>query len=506
MSANPSQLMLPQSATTVAKTPPPASSTRTTTKESKLPNKRLELYNSLFGEGGNKTCEQTGLQLTQSLNYSLHTFLHLSDTNWVLAVIDVDSFDNIQEKYGEQNATRKIVQIGHVIKSFCDNDPRKLKGFKCNDLVGVDPLQEESIHDIFALLMYCHPKIVKSEKYILKLISKIQQQTNESVCAGIAKMNSWESFQEWKQRAFKNLQNVQNTFGTSTNNLFYSDIHVKYVNAKKETLVANVDQKQDEKQQQQRPVAKLKLGNKEEFDQKMQEISNNEDYEWISAIMAIDDWKSFEFLNNYNKQAVKQEMDKMEQEMFHLFDIYGNGTTKNEFKYFGYRLNSNNGEFGLILYDSKDISKCFVAAHEILETLKEEISMKCKFTVSIGSSRLIEDDLGIMDDWIERIKSNLKRAQKGGKNEICFGTTNGNDDDDEKENDNVADMELKIEDDIEADKIEKESLQVIKVCCMIVLYFPAVRHVHILEFFSCLVLFCSGYRNMVLLLLLIYQK
>ena len=42
---------------------------------------------------------------------------------------------------------------------------------------------------------------------------------------------------------------------------------------------------------------------------------------------------------------------------------------------------------------------------EMLETLKEEISMQRSFTVSIGSSRLIEDDSGMADDWIEKNES-----------------------------------------------------------------------------------------------------
>ena len=209
-----------------------------------------------------------------------------------------------------------------------------------------------------------------------------------------------------------------------------------------------------------------KFGTTEEFDLKMQEISNNEDYDWIASIMAIDDFDEFKFANQDNEDVIRKEIDKMETEMFHLFDIYGNGTNKNEMKYFGYHFKSRNvngGEFGLILYDSKDRNKCYLPAHEILETLKEEISMNRLFTVSIGCSRLIEDDLGMMDDWYERIRNNLKQAQKTGKNEICFANWNSSDDVvvelklDGKNNDNdVIDNE--------AEKIQKKTLQEIKVC------------------------------------------
>ena len=416
MSVN-SELVLPQSITTLAKTPLPSNLSSTTepaktTATSNESNTRLQLYNNLLNQGTNKICDKTGSQFQSSLNYLLHTFLHLCDINWVIDVAEIEIFD---EKYGHQLAKRKILQIATVIKKFCENDPRKLKGFKWND-----------DGDIFALLMYCHPKLIKSEKYIIKLIQKIKQQTNELVYVGIAKMNNWETYDEWKQRAMNNLKSVKNTSETTEaelktdNNLFLSDIAVQHVNP-------NANNKDDEKQQsyqqQQQTGVVKKFGTTEEFDAKMQEISNNENYEWIAAIMAIDDFDEFLFANQESKDVITKEIDKLEKEMYHLFDIYGNNTNKKEMKYFGYHLKNRNtnSEFGLILYDSKDRNKCYVPAHEILETLKEEICMKCLFTVSIGCSRLIEDDLGFSDDWYERIRNNLKQAQKAGKNEICFG-------------------------------------------------------------------------------------
>ena len=50
--------------------------------------------------------------------------------------------------------------------------------------------EEDCKHDIFGLLMYCYLQLTISEKYILKLLKKIAQQTNEKVCIGIARMNS----------------------------------------------------------------------------------------------------------------------------------------------------------------------------------------------------------------------------------------------------------------------------------------------------------------------------
>ena len=145
----------------------------------------------------------------------------------------------------------------------------------------------------------------------------------------------------------------------------------------------------------------------------MKEISNNESSKWIVAIMRIDDFSSFVFAKENNKMIIQSEIDKLEKEMYHLFAIYGNGKNKNEQKYFAYKLN-NNSKFGLrILYDSKD-------AYEMLETLKEEIAIKFEFTVSIGCSRLHEDELGMSGDWYDRVCNNLKTAMKNGGNQVCF--------------------------------------------------------------------------------------
>ena len=260
------QLVLPQSTTTVANTPP-----TTGTQTPRSQNDRLELYNSLFGQSNNSNTDlNTGLQLASSLNYSLYTFLHLSDTYWVLAMLDIDGLKDINEKLGYQGANDKIDQIGTVIKKFCDNDSRKLKGFKCNDaIVGKG--------DLFAILMYCHPKLIKSEKYITKLMKRIKSLTHETVSVGIAKMLEWETFDEWKLRALNNINKVKDT-SSKGNDAFYSDINIKFVNTK--AGLQNDDEKQGGEQaqgqgKQGEDAALRKLGTKKEFDEKMKEIANN---------------------------------------------------------------------------------------------------------------------------------------------------------------------------------------------------------------------------------------
>ena len=211
------QLVLPQSTTALAKTPPPASHQATAVTKRKIikqqasnPNQQLKLYNSIFKQGKNKICDKTGLQFTQSLNYSLQTFLYTSHNYWVLAIIDINGLIEDNGKFISQEASSKINQVGVVIKTFCENNPSKLKGFRCNsnDLIDIgigddteDTQDTEDAkyyfpNDLFAMLIYCHPKLILGEKHISKLMKKIEQQTNKTVCIGVAKMNEWKSFDE----------------------------------------------------------------------------------------------------------------------------------------------------------------------------------------------------------------------------------------------------------------------------------------------------------------------
>ena len=95
---------------------------------------------------------------------------------------------------------------------------------------------------------------------------------------------------------------------------------------------------------------------------------------------------------------------------FQIIDKKKQDINGKKLKYVGYKLECA----GEISYDSKDTSKCYVPAHKILETLKEEINIKCSFIGFIGSLRLIADD------WMGRIDKNFKQAKKNRKNQVCF--------------------------------------------------------------------------------------
>ena len=87
-------MTLSQSKTGIAATPPPTDCNKvqpdtlqTTSgrnaasqEQEKRQKQRLQLYNSLFGQekDKNNVCDNTGLQLTSSLNYSLYTITEIN--------------------------------------------------------------------------------------------------------------------------------------------------------------------------------------------------------------------------------------------------------------------------------------------------------------------------------------------------------------------------------------------------------------------------------------------
>lgn len=455
---------------------------------------RLDIYN------GNETGidKNTGLLTSQSLNRSLYQYLQLNDNNWVLAMLDVDGLASINEKLGYDGANHKITEIGRVIAAFCQKNPQKLKGYKCSEVV-------TGKGDLFGVLMKCNQgKLKHSELYIKKLMKKITTLTGETVSVGIAKMKEWETYNQWKLRAYKNIAKVKETGKGSDD--YYSDIDVKFVKkaiAKQESK-ENINSSDEKTKEFEKKTIKKKrrLGTKKEFEEKIQEIANKEDKDWVVAVMDIDDLGEFLFQHGNDRALVKPEIVKLETAMVELFNDIEYST---ESHYFGYNL-TNGDEYGIILYDSKDISKCCVSAYDVLEGLRLRICDKCAFTVSIGYSRIIEDDLGMPDDLFERVNNHLKAAKKNGKNMVHFGQTKDllsdikdSDEDDDDDHDsgigNDIDNTTQLKRGMktvnapsivnEDDDIERQSLKRIEVCFLIFLF----RFFAIALFYLCCLFF-----------------
>ena len=100
------------------------------------------------------------------------------------------------------------------------------------------------------------------------MIKKIKEQRNDIVFVAIAKINEWETFDEWKTRSFKNLKNdlFSSNATTETNKIcdtFFIDISiVEYFN-----LHCDMNDR-DEKQQQSQAHMINKMHKKKEFELK----------------------------------------------------------------------------------------------------------------------------------------------------------------------------------------------------------------------------------------------
>ena len=419
---------------------------------------RLNVYNDIFNNSNENDPiidENTQLLTSRSLNKSLYKYLQLQDNNYVLCMIDVDGLKNINEKLGYDGANGKISQIGREIYQFCKNNPSRLKGYKCNQVV-------TGKGDLFGVSIHCkNGELKRSEKYIQLLMQQIKSLTNETVSVGIAKMNACETYSEWKLRAFKNIQKVKGK-GKGYDDYFSDidiDLKLEKANVTMDKKEENDEKKQEEKEEERR------LGTKEEFDLKLQEIANSEDENWIIAIMDIDDLGQFLFENDNDRTKAKPQIDKLETAMIDLFDVLDYGKDKNskDKRYFGYNM-TDGDEYAMILYDSKNLDECLVDAHDMLEGLRSRIAEKCQFTVSIGYSRIVDNDLGLPGEVFKRVNKHLKQAKKHGKNQIHFGQVkhnlDGTDEDilSRERADTFAVLNTAIE-----DKITDESLGVIEV-------------------------------------------
>ena len=157
-----SSLILHESTTSVAKTPPPALDKTNNNNYSNGKQKRLDFYKSVFNQQTDDVDKNTGLFFSSSLNYILHTFLFLDDSQWVLAMIDIDGLKDINDKLGYSGANEKIEQIGTIICKFCNKNKVKLKGYKCNDVVS-------GKGDLFGVLIKCEIRMDNSIDFTVSI-------------------------------------------------------------------------------------------------------------------------------------------------------------------------------------------------------------------------------------------------------------------------------------------------------------------------------------------------
>ena len=353
------------------------------------------------------------LQTTKSLNESLHQHLQGKNTNYVLCMINIDQLSNLNETFGLHGGSAKRDQIVREIAQFCTKNPHKLQGFLCNDI-------KKSQRVLYCILIKCNDnkKLDISQRYMMKLMKHIKQLTSETVSVGIAKMNHWETYDEWKVRAFNNISLARDGKGISPGfGELYSDIKVEFTQP--QDVVSAEDEKTLELKEQasSNKPQRLKLGNRSEFGEKIREIMGGLDKNWIMAIMSVDK------LGDLTFAKVEKDITKNTLDIFNAFDDNDNK------RYFGYKITEEH-VYGMILYDCQELNEnvAFVSAHDVLEALRSRINSKCSFSVLIGYDRVVmESDIKSLDpsftnDVIDRVYVKFLKLKKNASNQVVnFG-------------------------------------------------------------------------------------
>ena len=310
---------------------------------------------------------------------------------------------------------QKKNEIASQISEFCDKNPSKLQGFLCDDV-------KTSKRVLYCILVKFKDggisTLNKSKQLMIKLMRNVQALAGEVITVGIAKMNEWETYDEWKLRAFNNIitarekgQGKQNEkkhltgFGD-----IYSDVEVEFTKPKDvfsggaDEKAAEIEINRDEQ---------LKLGIRSEFEARIRDTINKKDKNWVIAIMSVDNLDEILTFATVEKQITRIVLD-----IFNAFDNNNNSDKR----YFGYKITEEEDVYGMVLYDHYERklndNVPIVSAHDVLEALRLRINHKCSFSVSIGYDRIVDQDDLIGDDLIERVHKHLIQAKKSANNQV----------------------------------------------------------------------------------------
>ena len=330
----------------------------------------------------------TGLPLTSQFYYALKLCILLQDDKWVLAMLNIDNLKKLNESFGYQKANLKIAMIGKMIADFCDNNPYRLKGFRNND---------DGKGDLFGVLLYCQKDTSFAQRNMQRLIKKMFDKTNVTVSVGITAMKKSKNFTfiQWRQNTLNCIKIAKQNGG----NQVYVD-----------TTIDKSKISDNDKHSGGNGGA---LSSEALFNSKTKEIANNQNTNWILAIIDGDNVGAFK-----NKNGIEATGDVMNDVGFQIIKI----CNVFENTCFGYKLGSGD-EFGMIIYDKNiddndDVSSTF-SSRDIIQMLLENVRYNCKLTVSVGYTRLSTDEL--KEEWFDRANEYLTVAKRNGKNQAYWG-------------------------------------------------------------------------------------
>ena len=358
----------------------------------------LSVVNTLFnrnktGDGNKDICPATGLPTSNALIYSLQTCILHKNDKLVLVMCDIDHLRALNDEIGYAGANFKIEDVGKIIKKFVSLKPFEMQAFRNT---------KDGKGDLFAVLLHCRKKLEFAERHMKRLSQKIKKFTNTTVSIGMTNINKFDTVDTWIERAVLSMNIVKENGGNGVNFLKIDFNHSKQKNDakhKNKNTNSNVTLLGKER----------KLGTKEAFDSKIEEIARKDDNKWIIALLDCDNLGDLK--EKKGKSAASSVVEQVKNEILELCDIMGDNC-------FGYQCGGD--EFGLIVFDNGGDNN-YLSGKLVVNTLIENVGFNCSVTISAGFSRLNVSKHELVDEWYDRTNDYLKQAKTNGKNQAYWG-------------------------------------------------------------------------------------
>ena len=357
----------------------------------------------------------TGLPDTRDFDRFLKTIVLEKNVLWVLAMLNIDKLKDWNDDYTHNMGNTKIKQCGTIIKDFCDQMPKRLKGFKHNK-------NEMGKGDIFGILFNCESKnknrnrkrngnkdkteskdIYKFAKDKMSiLINNIFEQSQVSVSVGMIpfEVNKIKTIEDWKLACLHNIKIAKKNGGKQFYFSKFSQINVENNN--------NDKNKEEEKSEETKNS--YKLLDEAAFKFKIKEICNDEDIDWVMALIDCDNVSKL--IKKYDNSFVDLQVGLVRKEIYKICDIYDSNI-------FGYHL-GNGDEFALLINDSFDeMEENWDFSFDIIQNLMDNIRDISLLTISVGLTRLQFDELA--NQWQERCDKYLQNAKWQGRDRCNRG-------------------------------------------------------------------------------------
>ena len=357
-------------------------------KEKKEKNYRKNVFDNVFAFGeSEKRKDDDGLQGPVAFNYFLQRILFVEDDTWILAMIHVNNRNSDNKINDDKNIIEK------EICKFCNDSGYRCKGYKCKD-------------NLYGVFIYCNDQqsginSKMKERCIKLLRTRIKNVTNEKISIDIADINNLGEYDKIVTSNMNRniLGNMNSTVGM-TGDILHSD--ALGLQVKRTHRFAHNE---------------FKLQTQSEFEAKMRNVlTKSSRGMWVLGILQIDNLK--QVISHSDKLRLEQLILTVVE--MYSYEIKGHRETR----YFAYDL--DDGKYGFLFPDTQWE---YVGANDVVDYLTWHVKKEVEFSVSIASSKLNDNDLGLADKWYQRVVDKLTPAKHNKKNQSshdnCVDATTG---------------------------------------------------------------------------------